>query len=381
VTDAEWIPLAVPTLEGNEAAYLQECIDTNFVSSVGPFVDRFEQAFAAYVGVEFAIACASGTAAIHIAMRLLGVSAGDDVLVPTLTFIASANPIVYERATPVFVDAEPETMNLDPAIVVDELAKRARLGRRQPAAIEVVHLLGHPADVTPILEASARYGVPVVEDASEALGATYVSGPSAGRQVGAVGQIGCFSFNGNKIITAGGGGMITTDDPALARRARHLTTQARLPGRTYRHDEVGYNYRLTNLAAAVGLAQLERLPTLLVARRKNAAAYDRAIAQLDGIEPAARAPWADPSFWLYTARLDAGPQDEVLDHLEASGIEARPVWSPLHRMAPFLGAPLLGGSVAESMSARAFCLPSSSNLRPHDLGRISRALREAIESR
>ncbi len=257
------------------------------MSSVGPFVERFEEAFAASVGARHAVACASGTAAIHLALLVLDVGPGDEVLVPTLTFVASANPVRYVGATPVFVDAEAETYNLDPALVVAELDRRARAGIRQPAAIEVVHLLGHPADMAPVLEAAERHGVPVVEDASEALGAAYRTGPFAGRQVGTIGRVGCFSFNGNKLITTGGGGMLVTDDEALAKRARHLSTQARLPGLAYDHDEVGFNYRLSNVSAALGLAQLEQLDALLAGRRANAARYDAAIRDLPALRPGA----------------------------------------------------------------------------------------------
>src|SRR6185369_14524744 len=234
----------------------------------------------------------------------LGVGPGDEVLVPTLTFVASANPVVYVGATPVFVDAEAASFNLDPDLVVAELDRRARLGLRQPAAIEVVDLVGHPAAIEPIVEAAERHGVTVFEDGSEALGATYIGGRYGGRHVGTIGRVGCFSFNGNKLITTGGGGMLVTDDEALARHARSLSTQARLPGRAYDHAEIGYNYRLTNVAAALGVAQLEQLPELLAARRANAAHYDAAIAGIPGLRPAPRAAWADPSFWLYTASLD-----------------------------------------------------------------------------
>jgi dTDP-4-amino-4,6-dideoxygalactose transaminase len=375
------IPLAEPTLGGNAERYLRECLATNFVSSVGPFVERFEREFAAAVGSRYAVACSSGTAALHLAMRVLGVGAGDEVFVPTLTFVASANPIRYERATPVLVDVEEETLNLDPGIVADELARRARLGLRQPRAIEVVHLVGHPADLAPLLAAAARHGVPVIEDASEALGATYRGGSLDGRSVGTLGRVGCFSFNGNKIITTGGGGMVTTDDEALARRARHLSTQARLAGRAYDHDDVGYNYRLTNLAAALGVAQLEMLPDLLAARRAVAARYDAALGAMPLLRPAPRAPWADPSFWLYTARLaapDAAVRDRVLDALATRAIDARPIWTPIHALAPYLDARRLGGAVAERIFAAALSLPSSSSLAPTDQDRVVEALHAAL---
>jgi dTDP-4-amino-4,6-dideoxygalactose transaminase len=372
------IPLAEPTLGGNAERYLAECLASNYVSSVGPFVQRFEHEFAAAVGSRFAVACASGTAALHLAMRVLDVGPGDEVFVPTLTFVASANPVRYERATPVLVDVEEATLNMDPGIVVDELDRRARLGLGQPKAIEVVHLVGHPADLAPILDAATRHGVPVIEDASEALGATYVGGTLGGRLAGSIGRLGCFSFNGNKIITTGGGGMITTDDESLARRARHLSTQARLPGRAYDHDEIGYNYRLSNLAAALGVAQLEQLPDLLAARRALASRYDAAIDALPALLPAARVPWADPTFWLYTARLtipDAVERDRVLDALAAAGIDARPIWTPIHSLAPYADAPRLGGAVAERIFAAAISLPSSSSLALADQDRVISTLR------
>lgn len=375
------IPLAEPTLGGNAGRYLAECLASNYVSSVGPFVERFEREFAAAVGSRYAVACASGTAALHLAMRVLDVGPGDEVFVPTLTFVASANPIRYERATPVLVDVEEETLNLDPGIVADELDRRARLGLRQPKAIEVVHLVGHPADLAPVLAAAERHGVPVIEDASEALGAAYVGGLLGGRAVGSIGRLGCFSFNGNKLITTGGGGMVTTDDEALARRARHLSTQARLPGRAYDHDEIGFNYRLTNLAAALGVAQLEQLDELLAARRTIAARYDAAIAALPALRPAAGAPWADPSFWLYTARLtvpDAVERDRVLDALAFAAIDARPIWSPIHTMAPYADAPRLGGAVAERVFAAAISLPSSSSLALAAQDRVISTLRSAF---
>ena len=377
------LPLAEPSLGGNAAAYLAECVESTYVSSIGAFVDRFEREFADSVGSRFAVACNSGTAALHLAFTALGVGPGDDVLVPTLTFVASANPVRYLGATPVLTDSEPATLNLDPAIVVDELERRARAGLRQPRAIEVVHLVGHPADMVPILEVAARFGVPVIEDASEALGAAWTTGSLAGRQVGSVGLMGCFSFNGNKLITTGGGGMVTTDDESLARRVRHLSTQARLPGRVYDHDVVGFNYRLSNLAAALGVAQLEQLGELLAARRENARAYDAAIADLPGIEPAARAPWAEPSFWLYTARLsipDAAERDRILDALGSAGIDARPIWSPLHRTHLYSDAPLLGGAVADRIFDAAISLPSSSTLRPADRERVLDGLAAALST-
>ncbi|HEX8026494.1 MAG TPA: DegT/DnrJ/EryC1/StrS family aminotransferase [Candidatus Limnocylindrales bacterium] len=375
------IPLAEPSIGGNAREYLEECLRSNYVSSVGPFVTRFEEAFAAAVGARFAVACSTGTAAIHLALAALDVEPGADVLLPSLTFVASANPIQYVGAKPVFVDSEPTTLNLDPGLVVEELDRRARAGQRQPAAIEVVELVGHPADIEPLMVAAERYGIPVIEDASEAVGATYVGGRHDGRHVGTIGRLGCFSFNGNKLITTGGGGMVVTDDEALARRVRHLSTQARLPGLAYDHDEVGYNYRLSNLASALGLAQLEQLDELLAGRRANAAFYDGVAAELPGLEPAPRVPWARSSYWLYTARLSPDARidrDGLLTALAAAGIEGRPIWTPLHLTKLYRDAPRIGGEVAETIFRQAVSLPSSSNLGDAGRARVAAVLRGTL---
>ena len=380
----ERIPLAEPSIGGNASRYLEECLATNFVSSVGPFVSRFEEAFAAFVGSRHAVACASGTAAIHLALRALDIAADDDVLVPTLTFVASANPVRYEGATVVLVDSEDASLGMDPTLVADELARRERHSLPMPAAIEVVHLVGHPADLEPILDLAERNGIPVVEDAAEALGATWTSGRLAGRQVGSVGRVGCFSFNGNKIITTGGGGMLVTDDDAIAGRARHLSTQARLPGRAYAHDEIGYNYRLSNVSAALGLAQLEQLPDLLARRRAVAGRYDEALAHVPEMRSARRASWADPTFWLYTAGVASGEEHDreaLLDGLAQRGIEARPIWTPLHLQPLYSDAPRIRGDVAERVFREAVSLPSSSSLGAAQQDRVIDGVRQLVSKR
>jgi aminotransferase in exopolysaccharide biosynthesis len=379
MSEDAFIPLSEPCLAGNARRYVGECFDTNFVSSVGPFVSRFEEEFARYVGSRYAIACASGTAAIHVALRLLGVASGDEVFVSTLTFVASANPILYEQATPVLVDSELDTWNMDPQLVVDELDRRARERRPLPKAVEVVHVLGHPAKIEPIAAACERHGVALIEDAAEALGARYTSGRFAGKHVGAIGKLGCFSFNGNKIITTGGGGMITTDDEALARRAKHLTTQARLSGKEYRHDEVGYNYRLTNLAAALGVAQLEELPSFLEKKRHIFERYDAAFAGWNGLSVPPRATFAESSRWLYTVSIDAArfgrDRSEVMAALERRKIDARPIWSPLHTLGlpDYREAPRLGGQNAERLFAEGLSIPSSVGLTEEQQTRVIRA--------
>lgn len=365
------IPLAVPALTGNEARYVNECLETNFVSSVGPFVDRFEREFAAAVGASHAVACASGTAALHVALVVAGVQPGDTVAVPSFTFIASANAVRYIGAEPLLVDSESTTWNIDGAMLHDELESRARKGASLPRAIEVVHVLGHPADLEPLVAINERWGIPIIEDAAEALGARYRTGAFAGRQVGTIGQLGCFSFNGNKIMTTGGGGMIVTDDAALAARARHLTTQAKLPGHGYVHDEVGFNYRLTNVAAAIGVAQLEQLPAFVGAKRRAAGVYDAGLAGLS-LELPPRAPWADPTYWLYSVLLrDAAVTPKhVVDELVADGTQARPLWAPLHQQAPYREVEILGGDVAENIHRRGVSLPSSVTIAPEEQARV-----------
>lgn len=380
MSDRPIVPLCEPSLGGRAEAYLRECLESGFVSSVGPFVARFETEFAGWVAAPRAVACSSGTAAIHVALRLLDVAPGDEIFVSTLTFIASANPILYERAIPVFVDAEEATWNLDPALVVEELDRRARRGLRQPKAVEVVHVLGQPADIEPIAAACRRHGVALLEDAAESLGANYTQGEYAGRQVGTIGRLGCFSFNGNKVITTGGGGMLVCEDEVVARRAKHLTTQSRLPGDEYWHDEVGYNYRLTNLAAALGVAQLEQLAEFLRRKRAIAARYDAGLAGLPGLAPPPRVPWADSSCWLYAIRVDPAvcgyDRRQLASALAEAGIQTRPIWAPMHLQSIFAAAPRLGGAVAERLFAEGLTLPSSAHLSDALQRRVIHAIRQ-----
>jgi dTDP-4-amino-4,6-dideoxygalactose transaminase len=369
VAPVKRIALLEPELSGKERAYLEECVTSGYVSSVGPFVERFERAFADCVGSRHAVACASGTAAIHVALRVLGVVDGDEVMVSNLTFVASANPILYERAVPVLVDSEATSWNLDPALVVAELDRRARTGTKQPRAIEVVHVLGQPANIEPIAQACERYGVDLFEDAAESLGAQLRTGRWAGRQVGTIGRVGCFSFNGNKTVTTGGGGMIVTDDGALAARARHLTQQAKVAGASYFHDDVGYNYRLTNIAAALGLAQLEHLPQMRASKVRIAARYRAALTDTPGIE-LPHCPWGSPSEWLTSILVDpvrfGATRDDVLSAMAGRAIETRPIWTPLHLMPKYRNAPRLGGEVSEHLFANGLSLPSSSRLEEAD---------------
>lgn len=376
------ISLAEPSIGGNAARYLEECLSTNFVSSVGPFVSRFEGEFAAYVGTRYAVACASGTAALHLALRALDVGPGDEVFVPTLTFVASANPVRYEGATPVLVDSDDQSLGMDPELVVEEIERRASGGRPLPKAIEVVHLVGHPADLAPILEVADRHGIPVIEDAAEALGATWTAGPLEGRQVGSVGRIGCFSFNGNKIITTTGGGMVIADDPAAIARMRKWATQAREPALEYLHKEIGHNYRLSNVLAAIGRGQLRVLDLRVQQRRAVFDRYAAAFVDLPGIRMQPEAPWGTHTRWLSVAYIDVAESGltapELIGALDRANIESRPVWRPMHTQPIYAGALSIGGEVAERLYRTGICLPSTSSLSAGDQDRVIDAVRRAV---
>ncbi len=372
----ERVFLSSPHMGGQEEGFVADAFRSNWIAPLGPHVDAFEHEFEAVIGVRHAAALSSGTAALHLALLLAGVGPGDEVLVSTLTFAASVNPIVYLGGRPVFVDSERASWNLDPALLEEALDQRARAGRL-PRAVVVVHLYGQGADMDPILRACGRYGIPVVEDAAEALGATY-----RGRALGTFGRAAAFSFNGNKVITTSGGGMLVSDDGELVAHARKLATQAREAAVHYEHAEIGYNYRLSNLLAAVGRGQLRVLADRVRARRRNFAQYQAALGDLPGLEFMPEAPWGEHSRWLTTLTIDpreAGlDRDAVLRALENENIEARPVWKPMHRQPVFAGVRVYGGAVAEALFARGLCLPSGSNLTPGQLARVADTVRRAF---
>ena len=358
----ETIPLCVPDLTGRERAYLLECLDSGFVSSVGPFVSRFETAFAKWTGAKYAVACASGTAAIHLALQAVGVTAGDSVLVSDFTFIASANPVVYLGANPAFIDSEMNSWNMGPEALetaLKEMASRNAL----PRAVVLVHIYGAPADIGPIADLCERYGVALVEDATEGLGASwsanYPHAGARGRQAGTVGRLGCFSFNGNKLITSGGGGMITTDDPALASWVKHMSCQAKLPGAGFVHDQVGYNYRMINLAAALGLAQLERIDTILAAKKQIADRY-RAFARSRGMASQLCPPGSVGSDWMSSVAHEQ--RDELSTFLLERGIGCRPGWLPVSSLEPYRKSVTWGSANARALGMSVLCLPCSFNL-------------------
>jgi dTDP-4-amino-4,6-dideoxygalactose transaminase len=376
------IRLSEPSFGGNEADYLKECLGSGFVSSVGPFVEQFEREFAAHVGASHAVACASGTAALHVALQVAGAAPGRLVAVSDFTFIASVNAVRYTGADVLLVDSEQRTWNMDTELLHDHVVRQAAHGERIPDLVEVVHVLGHPADLEPLLELRDRFGIRIIEDAAESLGASWSGVPLSGRQTGTVGDLGCYSFNGNKIITTGAGGMITTDDPDLAARARHLTTQAKVPASSYLHDQVGYNYRLSNLSAALGLAQLEQLTERINLKRLIAGRYAEHLKGLPLTLPPC-AQWADPTYWLYSVLLDAaGPEPEaVVAQLASRGVEARRVWQPMHRQPPYATCDRLNGSTADRLHHRGLSLPSSAHLTAEQQHLVSTELSAVLTER
>jgi pyridoxal phosphate-dependent aminotransferase EpsN len=353
------ILLSVPHMGGNEQAYVNQAFESNWLSTVGPNLTAFEREFERCAGLP-AVALASGTAAIHLGLRLLGVGAGDEVFGPTLTFAASCNPIRYLGAEPVFLDSDYETWNLNPEILRHALVRRAASGKL-PKAVVVVDLFGQCADMDAILEACAPYGIPVLEDAAEALGASY-----KGKPAGTLGQVGVFSFNGNKIITTTGGGMLVAHNPDWVEKARFWSTQARDPGLAYQHSEIGYNYRMSNVLAGIGRGQLEVLDLRVQQRRAIAFRYRDAFAGLDGICLMPQASYGLHTNWLSCFLIDEDrfgcTRDELIRALDAAGVEARPVWKPMHLQPLYAGCQRYGGETAEDIFRRGICLPSSSSL-------------------
>lgn len=372
------IHLSPPHMSGAELDLLSEAFASNWIAPLGPHVDAFEREFAEAVGGGYAAAVVSGTAALHLALRLLGVERGDEVLCSSLTFCASATPIVFEGATPVFLDAARASWNMDPGLLEEELRACAQRGRL-PRAVIVVDLYGQCADYDRIRAACARYEVPVLEDAAEGLGATY-----RGRPAGAFGELAGFSFNGNKIITTSGGGMLVGQDRRLIDRARFLASQARDPKPHYQHSQLGYNYRMSNLLAAVGRGQLRVLPDRVAARRRNFERYRAALGELPGVEFMPEAPGCRSTRWLTCLTIDphlfGASREEVRLALEAENIEARPVWKPLHLQPVFDGCRCRGGTVAEDLFERGLCLPSGSSLTAADLERVSAVVRRCYQA-
>lgn len=372
-----FLPLSEPCLQGNEWQYVRECLDSGWISSVGEFVNRFEQRVAEYVGVKHAVATVNGTSALHAALLVAGVRPDDEVLVSTLTFIATANAVRYAGAHPVLIDCESRWWQMDPQLVEDFLRNQCRMvngelrnrktGRRVSAMMPV-HVLGHPVDLDAIEALAREFGLRLIEDAAESLGASW-----NGRRIGNAADIACISFNGNKTITCGGGGMILTNCREDADRARYLTTQAKDDAVEYIHNEVGFNYRMTNVLAAIGLAQLEQLDGF-VERRRGIAEFYRSQLSLPGMTWHATAPGACPTSWLATALIDpfqAGITPiQLRDQLQQARIQTRRLWQPMHLSPAHAGCQAVLNGTAERLFAQALSFPSTPNLQPEDLQRI-----------
>ena len=369
-------PLHQPRFAGKEWDYVKECLDSTFVSSVGGFVTRFEQQMAAAAGTAHAVAVINGTAALHVALLLAGVGPGDEVLAPALTFVATANAIHYCGALPHFVDSDPVTLGLDPERLAEHLGATAerrdgktvnrRSGRRIGAVVPM-HTFGHPVEMEPLLALAEEWGLPVIEDATESLGSRY-----KGKPTGCWSRLAAFSFNGNKIITTGGGGAITTDDEGLARAAKHLTTTAKLAHPwAFVHDRVGFNYRMPNLNAALGCAQLEQLPDFLAAKRALAERYRRALADVPGVDFVGEPPHARSNYWLNALLLEeehAGERDRLLRRCNEEGLACRPAWTLMHHLPMYRDCPRMDLSAAESIERRLVNLPSGAGLAPEREG-------------
>jgi perosamine synthetase len=364
------IPVAAPVLDGRETEYVLECLSTSWISSVGRFINEFEKAFADHCGVKHAVATNNGTTALHVALVALGLKPGDEVILPSLTYIASANVVRYCGATPVFVDNDVRTFNMDINEVAAKITSRTK-------GIMPVHLYGHPVDLDPVLKLAHEHGLFLLEDAAEAVGARY-----KGRQIGGHGTCAAFSFFGNKVITTGEGGMVTTNDDELASRLRLFRGQGMDPQRRYWFPVIGYNYRMTNVAAAIGLAQLERVDVHIKRRKAIAEDYDRRLAPLsDRISLPTVEPWADHAYWMYTIMLRdnvSKDRDQVMQDLEEDGIETRPVFYPMHVLPPYRDFATGSFPGAELCSSRGISLPTHARLTKRDMDRIVDALAVSI---
>ena len=371
--------LSSPHMGGNEMAYVQQAYDTNWVAPLGENVDGFEKDLSAYTGVAHVAALSSGTAALHLALILLGVSQGDEVLCQSFTFSASANPIRYQGATPIFIDSECDTWNMDPVILETAIIDRIKKGRK-PKAIIVVHLYGMPAKMDEIMEVAAKYEIPIIEDAAEALGSRF-----KGEYAGSFGQLGILSFNGNKIITTSGGGALLSQDEELIKKARFLATQARDDAPHYQHSEIGYNYRMSNIVAGIGRGQMEVLNTRVAKRRSINDFYRKAFANFEGISFLSE-PTADyySNFWLTSIVVEPSKTNGITREtirlaMANKNIECRPLWKPMHLQPVFQSYPYYGSAVSANLFEKGLCLPSGSNLTDNDLNRVVETFNNVLQ--
>lgn len=368
------IYLSSPHMGDKEFEFVAEAFDTNWIAPVGPHVDLFEKEFCELTGSKYAVALSSGSAAIHLALILLNVQRDDEVICSSFTFSATANPIVYQGATPIFVDSEDATWNMDVRFLADAIQDRIKKGKT-PKAVILVHLYGQSADIDPILKLCNEYGIPLIEDAAESVGAYY-----KGKHTGIFGKFGVFSFNGNKIITTSTGGMLVSGDEDLIQKARFLATQARDPAPHYQHSQIGYNYRLSNVLAGIGRGQLRVLEERVKSRRANFEFYKEELGNLPGIEFMPEAEFGRSNRWLTCLTIDpsrfGAMREDIRLALESENIEARPVWKPLHLQPVFKDCPYYGAGVSGEIFDKGLCLPSGSNLNRQDLQRVVKVIRK-----
>ena len=360
------IPVYQPHIGEAEKRYVADAMESTWISSKGPYLERFEREFSGFLGSQHGIATCNGTVSIHVALAALGIGPGDEVIVPTLTYVASVNAIRYTGATPVFVDSEQDYWQLDPRLLEAAISPRTR-------AIEVVHLYGHPCDMDPILAIAKRHGIPVIEDAAEAHGALY-----RGRKVGTLGKAGSFSFFGNKVITTGEGGMIVTDDPEFAGNCRHFRGQGVSPTRTYWHDVIGFNYRMTNIAAAIGCGQLERIEDVIAAKRRLAGWYRDRLGNVAGVTFQKQAEWATAIWWMVSILVDPGQRDALMLHLREHGVDTRPFFYPAHTLPMYAGDRRF--PVAERLGASGINLPSYPELTEAQVDEICGRILEFLDN-
>ncbi|KEH98038.1 LegC family aminotransferase [Clostridium massiliodielmoense] len=354
------IPLCIPEIRGNEWKYVKECIDTNWVSSVGSYVNLFEEKFGEYLGTSSAVVTVNGTAAIELALLTVGIGRGDEVIVPSMTFISPVNTVRYVGATPVFCDVCRDTFVMDAEKIEELITPKTK-------AILPVHIYGHPVDMDKVIEIAKKHNLYVIEDATEALGSKY-----KGRNLGAIGDIGAFSFNGNKLITTGAGGMLVTNNEEYGKRAKFLSTQTKvvLENKAFYHPEVGYNFRMPNLLAAFGVAQLENADDYLKVKKKNANYYNDLLKDVKGITLSIQKEWAENCYWLYSILVEDDyklTRDELIKELDKNGIESRPFFMPVHNMPPYRDCIHGDMSITEDISSRGINLPSSVSLTEENI--------------
>ena len=383
------IPLSVPSLRGNEWQYVKECLDTEWISSAGKYVDLFERKIAEYTGAEYAVACVNGTSALQIALKLAGVNPGDEVIVPTLTFIASVNAITYNGGVPVFMDTD-QYYNIDSEKTIAFIKKETvfkngfsfnKKTNRKISAIVPVHVWGNACWLEDLVPLCEKRNIAVVEDAAESMGTHYINGENSGKHSGTVGLLGCLSFNGNKIITTGGGGMILTHDKKLAEKARYLTTQAKDDPVRYIHDEIGYNFRLTNIQAALGVAQLEQLPVFLKRKCEIFIQYQTALENITGLILAGVPNYAHNNHWINLLQIESEvylkDRKTLMQQLDENGIQTRPVWVLNHLQKPYRDCQNFKIEKATELVEKSLCLPSSSNLSDDELQRVLNGLQRS----